>query len=235
MECLAIIPARGGSKSIPKKNIVDFCGKPLIAYSINQALQSQSINRVIVSTDSQEIADIARSYGAEVPFFRPAEYARDDTTDLPVFVHCLKWLESEEGYIPDIVAHLRVTSPLRTVEMLEKGIKLLINNPEADAVRAVCEPSQSPFKMWTIGKDGFLVPLVKTDIEEQYNQPRQILPEVYWQNGYIDITRRNTIINLSSMTGRKIIPLIVQDHDIVDIDNEITLRFAEEMYKSLDN
>ena len=132
---------------------------------------------------------------------------------------------------PDILVHLRPTSPLRTVAMIEKAIRTLIEDPAADSVRAVCEPSQNPFKMWEIGESGYMTPLVKSDIQEQYNQPRQRLPMVYWQNGYIDVTRRETILEKHSMTGEKVKPLIVGNSDIIDIDNEETFEFAEIMYK----
>ncbi len=233
MSIIALIPARGGSKSIPLKNIKLFCGKPLIVHSIEAALACPSINRTIVSTDSDKIAGISRDAGADVPFLRPEEHSQDDTPDLPVFIHCLEWLKRHEDYEPDIIVHLRPTSPLRTAEMIEKAIQALVDDPEADAVRAVCEPSQNPFKMWEIGKDGFMSPLVKTNITEQYNQPRQKLPMVYWQNGYIDVTRRRTLLEKNSMTGDKIKPLIVENSDIIDIDDELTFEFAEIMHKRM--
>ncbi len=228
MRTIAIIPARGGSKSIPKKNIKTFCGKPLIAHSIEIALQVKTIERVIVSSDSEEIIKIAKDYGAEAPFIRPKELASDDTTDLPVFNHCLNFLK-EEGYYPDLVVHLRPTSPLRTIQMIEDAVNLLKNNKNADSVRAVCEPSQNPFKMWTI-ENNFLKELLNNDIVEPYNQPRQNLPLVYWQNGYIDISRANTIMNKKSMTGDMILPLIVDQKHIIDIDNEITFKLAEMIF-----
>lgn len=227
---IAIIPARAGSKSIAFKNIRLFCGKPLLVNSIDVAKNCDLVERVIVTTDSTEIRDIAIAAGAEAPFIRPKEFALDDSLDLPVFIHCLKWLEENEKYIPDIIAHLRPTSPLRTEKMLEDGIKLLINNQDIDSVRSVCPPSQNPYKMWKIDENGLLTSLIKTDIPEQWNQPRQKLPTVYWQNGYVDITRRETILNKNSMTGNKIMPLIVASSDIIDIDNEITFELAEKIY-----
>jgi len=229
---LAIIPARGGSKSILKKNIREFCGKPLIAYSIESALKSINIDRVVVSSDNKEIIKIALDYGGEVPFIRPKYLAEDDTPDLPVFVHCLNYLKKNEGYEADIVVQLRPTSPLRTLEMIENGIDLLLNNPQADSVRAVCEPSQNPFKMWTIQNSGFLKELITLDINEPYNQPRQNLPNVYWQNGYVDITRARTILSKKSMTGDMILPLIVDHKHIIDIDSELTFKLAEMIYLS---
>ena len=112
-EVLAIIPARGGSKGIPRKNINLFANFPLISYSIVAALQAESVTRVIVSTDDEEIAAVSRQWGAETPFIRPAELAQDHTTDLPVFQHALQWLKEHEGYPPDLVIHRRPTSPLR--------------------------------------------------------------------------------------------------------------------------
>jgi CMP-N,N'-diacetyllegionaminic acid synthase len=231
MRVLAIIPARGNSKSIPFKNIKLFCGKPLVTYSIETALACSLIERTIVSTDSEKIAEVARNAGAEVPFLRPDEYANDDTPDLPVFVHCLDWLNDNEGYVPDIIVHLRPTSPLRYLEMVEDGIQMLVDDPATDSVRAVCEPAQNPFKMWKIKEDSFLSPLVEAKIKEQWNQPRQKLPTVYWQNGYVDVTRGRTILEKHSMTGDKIKPLIVDNENIIDIDNELTFQLAEMMYE----
>lgn len=231
MKVIAIIPSRGGSKSIPLKNIKPFLDKPLIVHSIKIALDCPSIDRTIVSTDSEDIALIAKEAGAEVPFLRPAEYAQDDTLDLPVFEHCLQWLQKNESYLPDIIVQLRPTSPLRTTNMVEKAIQILTNNPQADSVRAICEPTQNPFKMWTITDEGYLSPLLNnTDILELYNQPRQNLPKVYWQNGYVDVTRRKTILEKKSMTGDKIMPLLVDNSNIIDIDNELTFKLAELMH-----
>ena len=235
MKTLAIIPAREGSKSIPLKNIKKFCGKPLIVHSIETALACSSIDRVIVSTDSTEIARIAKEAGADTPFLRPKDIAGDTTPDLPVFQHCLAWLKSNENYMPDVVVHLRPTSPIRTTAMINKAIGILAGHPDADSVRGVCEPSQNPYKMWKISASGFMEPLIKTDIKEQYNQPRQNLPQVYWQNGYIDIARYATIVEKNSMTGYKILPIILDNADIIDIDNELTFKLAETMYPQKNN
>jgi len=234
LRVLAVIPARGGSKSIPKKNIKAFCGKPLISYSIELALKSSLIDRVIVSSDSKEIIDISIKYGAEAPFRRPDKLANDDTTDFPVFKHCLDFLKKNGNYEPSLVVHLRPTSPLRTIGMLEKAIKMMIDNPEADSLRGVCEPTQSPYKMWTIDSDGFLSPFNKNiSIKEAYNQPRQKLPLVYWQNGYMDVIRLKTLTNKKSMTGNKILPLLIKENNIFDIDDYTTFKMAEEHYKNL--
>ena len=123
-EVLAIVPARGGSKSIPKKNIRPFAGHPLLTYSIAAGLQASLVDRVIVSTDDEETAEIARQYGAEVPFLRPAELALDSTPDLPVFEHALSWLEREEAYVPEWIVQLRPTTPVRPPDCVDRGISI---------------------------------------------------------------------------------------------------------------
>ncbi len=145
-EVLAIIPARGGSKGIPRKNIRNFAGYPLIAYSIAAGLQAKYITRVIVSTDDEEIAAVARQYGAETPFLRPVEIAQDNSTDLPLFEHALQWLNSNEGYHPEIVVQLRPTSPLRPLTLVDDAVKLLLETPTADCVRGVVSAGQNPHK-----------------------------------------------------------------------------------------
>jgi len=152
-EVLALIPARGGSKGIPRKNIRDFAGAPLIAYSIAAGLQARHVTRVIVSTDDEEIAAVARQWGAETPFLRPAEFAQDDTTDLPVFQQALAWLAEHENYHPDFVVQLRPTSPVRPVGLIDEAIDLMLTNPQADCVRGVVPSGQNPFKMWQIEPD----------------------------------------------------------------------------------
>lgn len=218
---LALIPARGGSKGIPRKNIKPFAGYPLIAWSIAAGLQANSVSRVIVSTDDEEIAAVARQYGADVPFLRPAELAQDRTTDLPVFEHALKWLEEHEGYKPEIVVQLRPTSPLRPKGMVDDAIRILLNHADADCVRGVVPAGQNPFKMWRFdGENKPLKPLLEVDeIPEPYNAPRQILPPVYWQTGHIDAIRIATIMRKKSLTGDVIYPLVIDPKYTVDIDN----------------
>jgi len=228
-EVLALIPARGGSKSIPRKNIRSFAGHPLIAYSIAAGLAAESVTRLLVSTDEEEIAAIARKYGAETPFLRPAELSQDNTPDLPVFQHALQWLEENEGYRPEILVQLRPTSPLRRVWHIEQSIYQLLAHPEADAIRTVCEPFQNPFKMWQIDPEGFMQPLIHTEYQEAYNMPRQLLPAVYWQTGYVDAAWRDTILEKSSMTGERILPLVIPPNDWIDIDSADDWRRAERM------
>ncbi len=220
-EILAIIPARGGSKGIPRKNIRPFCGYPLIAYSIAAGLQAQTVTRVLVSTDDEEIAAVARTWGAETPFLRPAEFAQDKTTDLPVFAHALEWLEKHEGYRPNVVVQLRPTSPIRPVGLVDDAVRILLQHPDADSVRGIVPAGQNPHKMWRLpgGIDSPMKNLLDVEgIEEPYNAPRQILPDVYWQTGHIDAIRPAAILN-GSMSGRNIYPLLIDPNFTVDLDN----------------
>lgn len=228
-EVLAIIPARGGSKTIPRKNIKDFAGYPLISYSIAAGLQSEMITRVIVSTDDEEIAEISRRYGAEVPFMRPDAYSQDQTPDLPVFEHALNWLKEHDGYRPEIVVQLRPTSPLRRMWHIDQAVWKLIQHPQADSIRTVVIPFQNPYKMWTIDEKGFMHPLLETGFKEPYNMPRQALPDAYWQTGYVDAAWSSTILDKHSMTGNRILPLIIDPGDWVDLDSPEDWQRAEQL------
>jgi YrbI family 3-deoxy-D-manno-octulosonate 8-phosphate phosphatase len=220
-ETLALIPARGGSKGIPRKNIRDFAGYPLIAWSIAAAKQAACVTRILVSTDDEEIAAVARAYGAETPFYRPAEFAQDNTTDLPVFEHALQWLEENEGYKPEIVIQLRPTSPVRPRDCIDRAVSILLQHEDADCVRGVVPAGQNPHKMWRFaGEDEPMKPLLQVEgIAEPYNAPRQVLPPVYWQTGHIDAIRVSTIQQKKSLTGDVIYPLVIDPRYTVDIDH----------------
>ena len=218
-EVLAVIPARGGSKGIPRKNIKSFAGYPLIAYSIAAGTQSEMVTRVILSTDDEEIAAVGREYGAETPFLRPAEFAQDQTLDLPVFQHALSWLAKHEGYHPDIVVQLRPTSPVRPPGLVDEAVSLLLDHPEADSVRGVVPSGQNPHKMWRIDPEtGRMKPLLQMEgIEEPYNAPRQSLPLVYWQTGHVDAIRPR-VFDQGSMSGKVILPVMIDPRYTIDID-----------------
>ncbi|HSB67049.1 MAG TPA: acylneuraminate cytidylyltransferase [Anaerolineales bacterium] len=220
MHILALIPARGGSKSIPRKNIRPLAGYPLIAYSIAAALHSQNITRTIVSTDDAEIARVAQSYGAEAPFLRPPEFAMDNTTDFPVFAHALSWLKENEDYQPDIVVQLRPTSPLRPPDCVDRAIQIMADHPEADSVRGVIPSGQNPYKMWRVDEHGRMTPLLSVErVAEPYNAPRQELPQTYWQTGHIDAIRLSTILQKHSLSGEVILPLFLDPRYAIDIDS----------------
>ncbi len=233
-EVLALIPARGGSKSIPRKNIKPFAGHPLIAYSIAAGLQAEHVGRVIVSTDDPEIAAVARDYGAEVPFRRPATLAQDATPDLPVFTHALAWLEEHEGYRPDLVVQLRPTTPVRPPDLVDRAVRLLLEHPEADSVRGVVPSGQNPYKMWRITQAGRLAPLLEVPgLAEPYNAPRQSLPPTYWQTGHIDVIRPR-VFAAGSMSGRVILPVVLDPLYTVDLDTPLDWMWAEWLVRHVD-
>jgi N-acylneuraminate cytidylyltransferase len=216
-EVLAIVPARGGSKSIPRKNLLPICGRPLIAHSIEHALSSKAITRTIVSTDDPEIAEVAARHGAEVPFLRPAQLAGDESTDFEVIEHALSWLFDEQRYSPDLVVHLRPTEPVRDVRRIDAAIRMMLVHTEADSLRSVSVADQSPYKMWRI-QQGYLRPVVQADgIREAHSAPRQKLPLVYRQNGYVDIVRPRTILEHRSICGANVMPFFV-DHETPGLD-----------------
>lgn len=228
VEVLAIILARGGSKSIPRKNILAFAGHPLLAYSIAAGLQAELVTRVIVSTDDEEIAAVARDYGAETPFLRPAEHARDATPDYPVFKHALDWLAENEDYHPEMVVQLRPTSPVRPPGCVDAAVRLLMDHPEADSARGVVAAGQNPYKMWRIKEAGPMEPLLAVEgLAEPYNAPRQELPPAYWQTGHVDAIRASTILEKDSMSGETILPLVIDPRYTVDIDTRRDWERAE--------
>jgi|TARA_B110000285_G_scaffold101025_1_gene115041 CMP-N-acetylneuraminic acid synthetase len=220
VEILCIIPARSGSKGIHDKNIMDFKGKPLLAWSIEQAQNCKYNMKIIVSTDSQEYANIAIKYGAEVPFLRPNNISDDLSTDFEFINHCVEWLKNNENYNSDIILQLRPTSPTRKIEDINKALEIFIKNRDKfDSLRSVILFEKSPFKIYSLNDDK-LIPLfnVINNIQEPYNQPRQILPQCYLHNGYIDILN-TSILNENTINGKNILPFIMDEKNNVDIDN----------------
>lgn len=238
MEVLAIIPARSGSKSVVDKNIRLIGGKPMIAHSIAHALGCSLINRVIVSTDSEKYAEIAREYGAEIPFIRPAEYATDTALDFDVFYHALSFLKETQAYVPDLVVQLRPTYPIRRISDIENMIKYMELHPRADSMRCIAKANEVPYKMWLIDENNELndssscvgISPLMTDIKECYNMPRQQLPKAYYQNACIDIIRTNVILEKKSMSGENIAGYIMDEN--FDIDTEEEFLRAEERLRN---
>ena len=218
---LCIIHARSGSKGILHKNIKIFKGKPLLAWSIEQAKKSKYSKqmRIIVSTDSKEYAKISRNYGADTPFLRPKNISQDLSTDHECFIHCIDWLKKNQNYESDIVLQLRPTQPLRKIEDINICLDLFIKNfDNYDSLRTVVPFDKSPYKMYKIEKD-ILKPLFNevSGIKEPYNQCRQYLPQCYLHNGYIDIFK--TSIYKKTISGNRIYPYIMKSNDTIDIDN----------------
>jgi len=228
---LGLILARGGSKSIPKKNIKLLGGKPLLAHTVEKAKAAKYIDRLILSTDDKEIADVGRKYGAEVPFTRPAELAEDSTTDYPVFVHAVEWLEKNENWKPDFVVHLRPTHPFRKTSDIDKAVEMLAGNPEADSVWTVGLPPVTPYKMFLAEEGQFIKPVVTIPgVDEAYNLPRQKLPKAYNHYGQVDVMRHNTLMKKKSMCGKNILPLFLEG-ELVDLDTLFDWEFAEFLMK----
>jgi len=222
MKIMAIIPARSGSKSIPHKNIRPLMGKPLMAHSIIHALRSSYINRVIVSTDNEEYAKIAREYNAEVPFLRPAAISDDKSNDLEFFIHALEWLEEHEKYIPDICVQLRPTHPVRNINDIDRMIEMLLDNPEADSVRSLIENKGiTPYKMWTLEEGNHAKPLLSLQgVREPYNSPRQSLPRTYFQNASVDVIRTKCIRDRGSLSGEVVLGYIMDEQYDIDYEED---------------
>lgn len=223
-QILSMIPARGSSKSVPRKNIRSLAGKPLIVWTIETALACPNLDRVIVSTDDEEIAQIASDHGAEVPFLRPAELAQDDTPDLPVYQHALSWLAEHEGYCPDVIVWLRPTVPLRAVEDVECAIEMLIRTG-ADCVRSICLTEHHPYWMKRLDGDR-LVPFVD-EIDESKYYRRQLLPPVYRLNGAVDVTWCKAVMGKGLLYGGDVRGYVMPVERSIDLDSELDFALAE--------
>jgi CMP-N,N'-diacetyllegionaminic acid synthase len=219
---VAIIGARGGSKAVPGKNVADVGGYPLIAYSIAVAKLTPGIDRVIVSTDSSAIADVAKPYGVEVPFLRPAHLAGDHSTDREFIVHALEWIRKEEGAVPEFVVLLRPTSPLRDPKVVARALEMIKADPEATGLRSAHATSTVPHKMF--GLEGrFLRGLFPHDTRTEYHGlPRQAFPLSYKADGYVDILRSSTVLGHPERTfGEHILAFITPDTGDIDHQGDL--------------
>ena len=230
LNVLAIIPARSGSKGLLNKNIRLLGDHPLIAYSIAAALLSDKIDRVIVSTDSEEYAEIAKKYGAEVPFIRPVNLAQDSSTDAGFFMHAFEWLAKNEGYIPDLVVHLRPSTPLRKTSMIDAGVTSLEQDLYATSLRSARKNHLTPYKMFK-DQQGYLSPFLEFEaVQEFYNLPRQHFEDAYIPNGYIDVLRPRILIETNLLHGPNI--KLFKTPVIPDIDTEQELSAANVLIDS---
>ena len=211
---LGFVPARAGSKGVSKKNVAPTAGKPLIAYTIETAKSAESLDRIIVSTDSSEIASIALTYGAEVPFLRPKELAQDDTPGIAPILHAIQWLDDREGYRPDYVMVLQPTSPLRTAEDIKAALTLMWER-QADAVVSVCPVSHHPYWTKIVTEDGRLVDFLTL---EGSHVRRQDLPPVYALNGAIYLARRDVLLKERRFYTERTYAYVMPEERSLDID-----------------
>jgi len=223
---LAVIPARGGSKGIPRKNVRLLAGKPLIAWTIKAASQSQMLTRVIVSTDDAEIAQVAREWGAETPFLRPPELAQDMTPGMDPILHAINWLWQYEGYAPDYVMSLQPTSPLRTVDDINSAIQLVLDK-QGKAVVSVNQVAYHPYGMKRIDANGCLSDFMPGKAVVR----RQDLPQVYALNGAIYLARRELLLNHQTWYGNQTFAYVMSTERSLDIDTLWDWRLAELVLK----
>ena len=217
LDIVALVPARSGSKGIKDKNILPLDGHPLIGYSIVAGRQSKLIREVFVTTDSKYYSSVSNNYGATVPFLRPAEISGDMSTDKDFFLHFIKWCIEERKKVPDMIIHLRPSTPLRDFRIIDSAIQKFIDNPKASALRSCQNTELTPYKMF-FEKDGYMMPFMTDNkYKESYNHPRQVFPKTYLPNGYIDIIRPSVLLGTGLLHGDK--TLLNLTPDTADIDD----------------
>lgn len=225
---VAFVPARAGSERVPGKNIRPLAGHPLLAYAIETARQSGVFERVVVSTDSEEIADVARWYGADVPFLRPAEYATATSPDIEWLAYTLEHLD--ERY--DVFALIRATNPFRGPDVVRRGFEQLLATPEADSIRAVELVKQHPGKMWILSDDGrTMLPLLdQSDLDVAWHAGQyQALPEVYVQNSALEIAWTRVVSDTGTREGRVLAPFLTHGLEGFNVDDEEDWARAERL------
>ncbi|HOQ43458.1 MAG TPA: acylneuraminate cytidylyltransferase family protein [Smithellaceae bacterium] len=213
IKIVAVITARGGSKAIPGKNIKPFAGKPLIAWTIEVAQACGELDRVIVSTDDEKIAAVSRQWGAEVPFLRPAELSKDDSSHISVILHALNWLEAT-GYYPDYVMLLQPTSPFRTVADLKRAIRMA-EEYKAKAVVSVRETHHHPYLCKRLMDNGILADFVSTEIG--YLR-RQDLPKAYALNGAIYLNKPDSLLKDQTFLPEGTFAYVMPEERSIDVD-----------------
>jgi CMP-N,N'-diacetyllegionaminic acid synthase len=219
MKIIAVIPARSGSKSVKNKNIHIYKKKPLIFHSIKIALKSKFIDRVFVTTDSKKYQKLSIKFGAEAPFLRPKKISKDNSSDLDWAKHIVNYLKKSENYFPDLIVHVRPTSPNRKIGIFDQGIKFFLRNlRKANAMRSVSKMNQPPQKMFMLKKN-FLVGHFENSLKGEYfNKPRQFYPSSYMPNGYVDIIKPSYFMKKKSIMGKKILGFVTPE--ILDIDTK---------------
>lgn len=219
MQVVAIIPARSGSKGVIDKNIRPIAGHPLLAWSIAAAKLTQNIDRVIVSTDNAQYAEIATAYGAEVPFLRPVEYAQDLSNDLVVFQHVIHFFDKEEDVIPDYLVQLRPTCPVRNSDVINNAIQIMVESPEATSLCSAHKVEYPPCKYFKLTSTGFFVGYMG---EKFVNMPRQTCPQAYQPNGHVDVLKPSVIVASKSLHGDKRMAFLAPDPGDIDTEEDFS-------------
>ena len=228
---VAFVPARSGSERVPQKNIRPLAGHPLLAYAIETALQSGAFERVVVSTDSEEIADVARWYGADVPFLRPPEYATSTSPDVEWLAHTLEHLDERF----DLFALVRATNPFRGPDAVRRGFEQLLATPEADSLRAVELVKQHPGKMWRLAEDGrTMQPILdQSHLEVAWHAGQyQALPQVYVQNSALEIAWTRAVTETGTREGGVLAPFLTQGLEGFNVDDEEDWERAERLVEA---
>ena len=231
MKVFALIPARSGSKGLLDKNILPLDEKPLLAWSIDEAKKSCLINRIFVSTDSLSYQSLSIDCGAEAPFLRPEQISGDRSTDYEFVEHFLTWCESQ-GEIPDLIVHLRPTSPIREATIVDAAITKIIDNDIATSLRSVHVMSESAYKCVEMSEDNFLLPLgatregIATTMDE-INTARQQFPQTYVPNGYVDVLRVKFIKSSKKIHGGRVLGFITPP--VIEVDSEFELQLLNQM------
>lgn len=222
---ISLIPARGGSKGLPNKNIISIKGFPLIAYSIIACRLLEENSRTIVTTDSEKIAEIARFYGAEVPFLRPSEISGDKSKDIEFVLHAINWLSENEGEVPEYLLHMRPTAPLRHENIMKEAIKTIKSNCDATSLRTGHKAMESPFKSFFKSDSGYFESISEGISNDEANNARQNFRQVYTPNSYIDILKTEFIINENQMHGDRMIGF--ETPRCYDVDEEEDILLVE--------
>ena len=222
-DATALIPARGGSKGVPRKNIKELGGFPLIAYSIAVAHLSTIINRTIISTDDNEIALTAKHFGGEVPFLRPAELATDTSTDMDFVRHAMDWLQQNEGSVPEYFVHLRPTTPLREAALVDKALRQFMESETYTSLRSAHPAPESPYKWFRLHEQSEFTSLIPTLSNDEINGDRRQFPEAYIPDGYVDVLKTETILQADGLYGEHMMAYISPVCTEVDTQEEFSL------------
>ena len=232
LNVLGVIGARSGSRGIVHKNIQLLAGKPLLAWITEAAKASPYVSRLIISTDSPEYAELAKKYGAEAPFLRPAELATDSMPDFDYLYHAATWLRDNEGWQADIVLRLPPTTPLCRTEHIDACVQLLLDDPQADSSRTITPASKHPYKLWRADGD-YIEPFLSeefTGLKDAHNRPRQSFPQAY-QHVDVIALRWSTLVENKAMAGDRVRYHVIPQTDAIDIDSEIDFMIAEALLK----